>query len=317
MELPQPTSGVGVLTHLLGDDVPLIEKWFPLPKEPPLRFEKAFYPKFTDALFTKAIADLAGKTLTESDLTRSASYARLNPEQKKLILALPVEESFLQLEPQFSEYPEIVQTFLETARRYVSPYPKFEVDFRYGAADILCGTTLIEMKAYSVMTYRDLVHARNQVLIYACLAMYTPGFSTPIRQIEVVNSLTGQVWSWNTSEFFRLDLERLYWIVIYPLMAQKELPDGTISQIKTLLETAHDGIVNLAKTIHLKENMIQTALLRRVHQLEQDLKSEIIIRRNVVNKYKALKEKHPEERHSEEEEDSAGWVDTPEFFDFC
>ncbi len=300
-----PFSGVGVFINRLGNDVRLIEEMFPLPELSPVRFKSSFYPKYTDAIFAKAIHELAGRPINVAVLEKSPSFLRLDPEQKSLLLNYRVEDIFCILEPQFTDYPEVVQTFLSMARRYLDPFPEFEVDLKYGAADLFCGTTLIEMKAYSVMNPRDLLLARNQVLTYACLAVYM--FNRTVDRIEVINVLTGESWSWNTREFFSNgEGERFYWTIVYPFMSHSTLTEQDISSIKNLYQQNIPGVSSLVKVIFSRVKDQERFHRTRINQLENQLRFEIETRNNVLAKYrnieKKLREISPESEDSTEQE---------------
>jgi len=292
----QIVSGVGCLTSRIGSDISTIEKAFPLPTTDPIRFEKSFYPRYTDALFIKAIFELSGRKLSLKDLDRIPAYCRMSSEQKNLLITKPIREVFVLFESQFKDHPDIVETFIKTASRYLDPLPSFEIDFRYGCADLLCGRKLTEMKSYSVMTRNDLINARNQVLSYACLAKYTGHPEMIFEEIEVVNALTGEFWIWNCSEFFQSgEADRFYWTFIYPLISNNTVDEDDIIRTKNLYEQNIPGIDQVLQMIGRREFQ-QTAIFRKkLGILESQLKIEIEIRQNIVAKYCNKIEKRKEE----------------------
>lgn len=280
-------SGVGALIKRFTFPESL-DEWFPLGSlglSGPLRFEKAFYPRHTDILFMKAIAE-NNKIDSFKLIEKYPAFFRLTHEQRES-LKQPIREAFLSLEPQFEGHPEIVGTFLEMARRYSHPLPRFEVDLIYGLADLYQGEIgrLVEMKAYSVMTSHDLYMARNQVLLYACLATFGP-IKLPIDRIEIVNCLTGQVWSWSWTRFLEVG-ERFYWILIMPIISNPQISDSEINGLLELYEAGSSGPASLSRIIFEKTREVEKRLRDRISQLEARLREEITSRDNIIRKYKS------------------------------
>lgn len=284
-------SGVGVLVGRLGNTVETIEKWFPIDyKRIPKRFEKPFYPRYTDTLFMKAIYDLAGKQLTCDDLSRTASYNRVITSQKEAILSMSTRDAFNTLEPQFCNHPEVVEDFIAAASRYANPFPIFELDLKYGAADLLFGNKICEMKSYSVANIQDIISSRNQVLAYACLIPHTPKFANIlINEIEVVNALTNEVWTWDFSEFRKSgEADRLYWSLLIPLLANDSISDEEISMLKHLYDQKSTGVDLVARVMHEKTSKLNMLLLRKIYQLRARLEAEVNARKYIANKNKGI-----------------------------
>jgi len=301
------SSGVGVLINRLGSTVPTIEKWFPLPSDPPKRFKTPLYPHHTDILFMKAIHDLAGRKINEQTLTRIPTFARLKSNQREILSTCSIREAFLELEPQFKDYPDVIETFIRISSRYIDPFPVFELDLIYGAADLYCGTTLVEMKAYSVMTPHDLLMARNQILVYACLATFGPS-KLNVNQIELVNCLTGEIWSWDWEAFLRHEGERFYWTLIMPIISNGDISNHEITELVNLYELNPPGVLILAKTIQNKASQTEHQLKRRINQLEEQVRQEVLARDNLAAKYKALA------THVPEQTKEVHWLDYMEDF---
>jgi hypothetical protein len=242
----------------------------------------------------KAIYEEAKRPFTLDDLKKTPIFKRLNDYQKEILLTKPVREIFLQFEARFEDHPEVIETFIETARRYMSPFPEFEINFKYGRADLYFGTKLIEMKCYSGMTMEDLVRARNQVLSYACLSRFVAnasecGNSIQIDSIEVVNALTGDFWTWDCAQFFRSgEADRFYWSIIYPFIANNSLTESEIVEIKAMYNQNFSGIETLTRVIYQKEHATVLRLRRKIYALESQIKTEIKARRNVIEKFVGL-----------------------------
>lgn len=288
-----PVSGVGSLTTVLGCDVERIEKHFPLPEKHPTKLHKALYPKLTDSLFMKAVYEAAEKPLSMKILSTSGAYCRMSELQRQMLLNYPCKHVFPLFEPDIEQYPGVIDTFMKTAARYANPIPSFEIDCnKYGAADLLHGTTLVEMKSYSVMTFTDLVNARNQVLTYACIGTVNNLFPVKLTHIEVVNSLTGEVWNWPIAEFFESgEGTKLYWTLIYPLIGNKvifkkdEEANLYISRLKDLYNRDLPDVSLLAFLVYEKEQDQINNLRSELHRARTKLDEEISIRKNILKRF--------------------------------
>lgn len=289
MELRPIASGVGLMAGRIGNSFPTIEKFFPLPVEAPIKFSKPFYPRYTDTLFVRAIYELAGRPFGITDLMKTASYHRLDRIKVEMILQEEIKKSFIILEPQFKEYPEVIECFIQSASRYISPFPEFEVDMGYGEADLYHNKVLVEMKSYSVMTSQDLIHTRNQVLLYACLAKYTSKLDKVIEKIEVINALTGQVWTWDFTEFNESgEADRFYWTVIFPIIANNNIIDEEIHGIRNLYEQNVFGLELLPRIIWDKYSKLVFSLQRKLKEKEKQLQTELKARRTIVRRQKGF-----------------------------
>ena len=303
--MEKPTSGVGAITERISNDIPKLEVWFPLPKEHPKKLSESLRPRFTDSLFMKAIYELAGMEITDKKLSIGSCYQRLTSEQKYILINTVVRKSFNILEPQIVKYPDVIETFITVAQRYTKPFPSFEIDVRYGAADLLCGTKLVEMKAYSVMTFQDLVNARNQVLTYACLMS-----NVDITEIEVVNSLTGEVWTWDFTEFRKTGNDRkFYLLVINPLISNPNITPSEIAKIKQIYETCDDNIVDLLEVLHRKQMHSENYLRQKIYRLNLQVAEQITTRNNIIRKYKELLGSIPNEPKNPNTDDDEHWFE--------
>jgi len=286
MESRPIASGVGLLTGRIGNSFKTIEKYFPLPEIEPKRFDYPLYPRFTDSIFIRAIYELAGKKITLKDLSRTASFHRLDKERLEILIRSNLKECIDSLEPRFTEFPEIEKNFINSARRYIEePFPEFEIDFIYGEADIYHNKKLIEMKSYSVMTMQDLIHARNQVLLYACLNKYIGNFQKPINEIEVINALTNEIWTWDFSKFYQSgEADRFYWTVIVPMIANNDLTDENIYIIRNIYEENISGLDLFSKIIKDKYSKTIFNLHRKLKEREKQLQIETKSRRMIITK---------------------------------
>lgn len=292
MEQRPIASGVGLLTGRIGSSFPTIEKFFPLPNENPRRFQEALLPRFTDTLFIKTIYQLANRPISLHELARTASYHRMNREWLKQLVQSNLEEIIFKLEPRFAKFPVILENFTAAARRYAKdPFPSFEIDFIYGEADIYHDGKLIEMKAYSVMTREDLIHARNQVLLYACLSRHLGDLKDDVKEIEVVNSLTNEVWTWNFDKFAESgEADRFYWSVIVPLIGNNHISHEEISCIRDLYEKDIQGLEIFSKILKEKYYKPLAYLQRKVKEQERQLKMETTYRHMIISRQKKPKE---------------------------
>ena len=299
MEQRPIPSGVGLMTGRIGDTFPTIEKYFPLPNENPKRFQEALLPRFTDTLFIKTIYQLANRSITFSDLSRTASYHRMSAEWLKEIIQSDLKEIIFKLEPRFTKFPEILENFTAAARRYAKdPFPSFEIDFIYGEADIYHDGKLIEMKAYSVMTRGDLIHARNQVLLYACLSRHLGDLKGDVKKIEVINSLTNEVWTWDFEEFANSgEADRFYWCVIVPLIGNNSISHEEISCIRDLYEKDIQGLEIFSKILKEKYYKPLEHLQRKVKEQEKQLKMETNYRHMLISRHREPKKFKIFEQH--------------------
>lgn len=284
MEIRPVASGVGLLTGRIADTFPQIESFFPLPDDNPKMFSTVLYPKYTDTLFVRTIYQLTGRDITISELARTASYHRMNRNDLERLISNDVDDVIYDLEPRFFNHPEILTNFKNAAKRYATePFPIFEIDFVYGEADIYHKGKLIEMKSYSVMTRQDLILARNQVLLYACLSRHIGNLQGPIKQIEVINALTNEVWTWDFEKFAKTgEADRFYWSVIVPLIGNNDVTDEDIACVRNLYEANIVGLDIFSKILRDKYNKPLCNLQRKLKEQEKQLKLESDYRHMII-----------------------------------